>query len=88
MNWSTANVLVTGGTGSFGRAFVTEMLRRHPPKRLIVFSRDELKQHDMQMNCVETSRNEESCRSTGKLLRRFLRLRTHKESPNAYLGFF
>lgn len=39
-------MLVTGGTGSFGRKFVETMLRLKP-KRLIVFSRDELKQHEM-----------------------------------------
>jgi UDP-N-acetylglucosamine 4,6-dehydratase len=41
-------VLVTGGTGSFGRRFVDTALTQHDPKRIIVFSRDELKQHDMQ----------------------------------------
>jgi UDP-N-acetylglucosamine 4,6-dehydratase/5-epimerase len=41
------SVLVTGGTGSFGQAFVETVLRRHPPTRLIVFSRDEMKQADM-----------------------------------------
>jgi UDP-N-acetylglucosamine 4,6-dehydratase len=41
------SVLVTGGTGSFGQAFVETALRQHPPKRLIVFSRDEMKQADM-----------------------------------------
>lgn len=41
------NVLVTGGTGSFGRKFVEIVLKEHQPKRLIVFSRDELKQHEM-----------------------------------------
>jgi UDP-N-acetylglucosamine 4,6-dehydratase/5-epimerase len=47
MNWSEQEVLVTGGTGSFGRKFVEIMLREYQPKRLVVFSRDELKQHDM-----------------------------------------
>lgn len=41
-------VLITGGTGSFGRKFVEMALNRHRPKRLIVFSRDELKQFEMQ----------------------------------------
>ena len=40
-------ILVTGGTGSFGRKFVEYMLKRHSPRKLIVFSRDELKQHEM-----------------------------------------
>jgi UDP-N-acetylglucosamine 4,6-dehydratase/5-epimerase len=44
--WHNKSVLVTGGTGSFGRKFVEVMLP-HKPKRLIVFSRDELKQHEM-----------------------------------------
>jgi UDP-N-acetylglucosamine 4,6-dehydratase len=47
MNWREQVVLVTGGTGSFGRKFVEVMLREHHPRQLIVFSRDELKQHDM-----------------------------------------
>lgn len=47
MNWSDKSVLVTGGTGSFGRKFIEVMLNEHRPQRLIVFSRDELKQHEM-----------------------------------------
>jgi UDP-N-acetylglucosamine 4,6-dehydratase len=47
MNWSEQAVLVTGGTGSFGRKFVEIMLDEYRPKKLIVFSRDELKQHEM-----------------------------------------
>jgi len=47
MNWSEQVVLVTGGTGSFGKRFVDIMLREYHPKRLVIFSRDELKQHDM-----------------------------------------
>jgi UDP-N-acetylglucosamine 4,6-dehydratase len=47
MNWSEQVVLVTGGTGSFGKKFVELMLREGHPQKLIVFSRDELKQHDM-----------------------------------------
>lgn len=40
-------VLVTGGTGSFGRRFVRTVLERYTPRKLIVFSRDELKQSEM-----------------------------------------
>jgi UDP-N-acetylglucosamine 4,6-dehydratase len=47
MNWSEAAVLVTGGTGSFGKKFVEIMLKDYQPKRLVIFSRDELKQHEM-----------------------------------------
>ena len=43
-----SSVLVTGGTGSFGQAFVRHVLATGKPKRLIVFSRDEQKQFDMQ----------------------------------------
>ncbi|MEQ8507655.1 MAG: UDP-N-acetylglucosamine 4,6-dehydratase (inverting) [Rhodospirillaceae bacterium] len=42
------SVLVTGGTGSFGRAFVNALLKVVTPRRLIVFSRDEFKQSEMQ----------------------------------------
>jgi UDP-N-acetylglucosamine 4,6-dehydratase len=41
-------VLITGGTGSFGHAFVRRVLQCHEPKKVIVFSRDELKQYEMQ----------------------------------------
>jgi len=46
-DWSTKSVLVTGGTGSFGKKFVEVMVREFHPKKLIVFSRDELKQYEM-----------------------------------------
>ncbi|MGE3147533.1 MAG: UDP-N-acetylglucosamine 4,6-dehydratase (inverting) [Pseudorhodoplanes sp.] len=42
-----ASILVTGGTGSFGRAFVRRLLDTTPPRRLVVFSRDEQKQESM-----------------------------------------
>jgi len=48
VNWPQESVLVTGGTGSFGKKFVEIMLRDYRPQRLVVFSRDELKQHEMQ----------------------------------------
>jgi len=41
------SVLVTGATGSFGKRFIREVLKRHSPKRLVIFSRDELKQFEM-----------------------------------------
>jgi UDP-N-acetylglucosamine 4,6-dehydratase/5-epimerase len=53
MNWSEQAVLVTGGTGSFGRKFVEIMLKEHRPKRLVIFSRDELKQHDMRASGLD-----------------------------------
>jgi UDP-N-acetylglucosamine 4,6-dehydratase len=42
------SILITGGTGSFGKRFVASVLDSADPKRVIVFSRDELKQHEMQ----------------------------------------
>jgi UDP-N-acetylglucosamine 4,6-dehydratase len=54
MNWQDSVVLVTGGTGSFGRKFTEILLREHRPKKLIVFSRDELKQHEMRQHFPET----------------------------------
>ncbi|MDP1905961.1 MAG: UDP-N-acetylglucosamine 4,6-dehydratase (inverting) [Pseudomonadota bacterium] len=42
------SILVTGGTGSFGKLYIRTLLARYRPRRLIVYSRDELKQFDMQ----------------------------------------
>ncbi|RME70245.1 MAG: UDP-N-acetylglucosamine 4,6-dehydratase (inverting) [Verrucomicrobia bacterium] len=42
------SILITGGTGSFGRACARHILSHYQPARLIIFSRDELKQHEMQ----------------------------------------
>ena len=47
MDWTELRILVTGGTGFFGKAFVEALLRDHAPKELVIFSRDELKQHEM-----------------------------------------
>ncbi len=47
MNWSEKTILITGGTGSFGNKFVEIVLKKYKPKKLIVFSRDELKQYKM-----------------------------------------
>jgi UDP-N-acetylglucosamine 4,6-dehydratase len=46
-DWARQTVLITGGTGSFGRAMTRLLLREQRPAKLIVFSRDELKQHEM-----------------------------------------
>lgn len=42
------SILITGGTGSFGRQFVRTVLKRFKPRRLVIYSRDELKQFEMQ----------------------------------------
>ena len=49
MNWKDQVVLVTGGTGSFGKKFTRILLDEHQPRKVIIFSRDELKQHEMQV---------------------------------------
>ena len=55
MNWSEQVVLVTGGTGSFGKKFVQAMLAEYHPSKLIIFSRDELKQHEMRVSGFDHS---------------------------------
>src|SRR5512143_1483377 len=47
MDWKNQVILITGGTGSFGKKFVEIALRDLEPRKIIVFSRDELKQHEM-----------------------------------------
>lgn len=42
------NILITGGTGSFGRAFISKILAHYQPNKIIVYSRDELKQYEME----------------------------------------
>jgi UDP-N-acetylglucosamine 4,6-dehydratase len=49
MDWKNKVVLVTGGTGSFGKKFIEVMLNEYHPEKIIVFSRDELKQHEMRV---------------------------------------
>lgn len=44
------SILITGGTGSFGRRFVKTILKNYSPKRIAVYSRDELKQFEMQQD--------------------------------------
>jgi len=43
---SASSILVTGGTGSFGKAFISELLDHHDPRRIVIYSRDELKQYE------------------------------------------
>lgn len=43
-------ILITGGTGSFGRAFFKQILTTSKPKKVIIFSRDEFKQHEMSLS--------------------------------------
>lgn len=49
MNWTNKTVLITGGTGSFGKKFTKILLAEKNPQKIIIFSRDELKQHEMRV---------------------------------------
>ena len=51
-----SSVLITGGSGSFGKAFLQELLDSHNPSRVVVFSRDELKQYEMRQSMGEDTR--------------------------------
>jgi len=42
-----SNILITGGTGSFGHAFIPMTLKLYNPRRLVIYSRDEMKQWEM-----------------------------------------
>ena len=48
--FNNKSILITGGTGSFGRQYVKTLLAQYQPKRLIIYSRDELKQYEMQQD--------------------------------------
>ena len=46
---NSSKILITGGTGSFGKAFLKEVLKRYPKvNRIVIYSRDELKQWELQ----------------------------------------
>jgi UDP-N-acetylglucosamine 4,6-dehydratase len=55
MNWKDQVILITGGTGSFGKEFVEILLQEYQPKKLIIYSRDELKQHEMRVSGFEAA---------------------------------
>ena len=56
MNWGNKIILLTGGTGSFGQKFAEIMLKKHNPKTIRIFSRDELKQWEMARKFDNNSR--------------------------------
>jgi len=56
MNWNDKVILVTGGTGSFGKKFIDVILREYNPGKMIVFSRDEQKQHEMRQSGFQDER--------------------------------
>ena len=47
--FDNSTILITGGTGSFGKKYTKTILERYKPKKIIIFSRDELKQFEMQL---------------------------------------
>ncbi len=53
-NFKNKTILITGGTGSFGQCFVKTCLNKYKPKKIIVFSRDELKQSEMEKKFSNT----------------------------------
>lgn len=59
-----SNILVTGGTGSFGKRFIQTLLERYRPNKIVVYSRDELKQFEMS--------NQAPFAAAGDVLRYFL----------------
>ena len=64
MNLNNKSILVTGGTGSFGKKFIINLLNKYKPKKIIIFSRDELKQSEM---C-----NQKEFKKFDKVLRYFI----------------
>lgn len=62
MNGTT--ILITGGTGSFGKKFIETVLKKYSPKKIIIYSRDELKQFEMQQSA--------KFRKEGVLMRYFI----------------
>ncbi len=50
MDWKDKTILITGGTGSFGKKFTRLALEEKQPRKIIIFSRDELKQHEMRVH--------------------------------------
>jgi UDP-N-acetylglucosamine 4,6-dehydratase/5-epimerase len=53
MNWNDQVILITGGTGSFGKKMIKILLAEYHPAKIIVYSRDELKQHEMRTHSFD-----------------------------------
>ena len=51
------SILITGGTGSFGKKFIKTVLDRYKPKKIIIYSRDELKQFEMQQELPDDGKS-------------------------------
>ena len=54
--FDNSSILVTGGTGSFGHTFVNLTLNKYNPKRIIIYSRDEMKQWEMSLKYEDDNR--------------------------------
>jgi UDP-N-acetylglucosamine 4,6-dehydratase len=52
--FNNKNILITGGTGSFGKKYVKTLLKNYTPNKIIIYSRDELKQFEMQQDFNQT----------------------------------
>ena len=56
--YKNKSILITGGTGSFGKTFIKYLLKKkYPFKKIIIFSRDELKQHEMSQSSDFNEKN-------------------------------
>ncbi|MCF8526175.1 MAG: UDP-N-acetylglucosamine 4,6-dehydratase (inverting) [Candidatus Nanopelagicales bacterium] len=53
---SGSSLFITGGTGSFGKAFLAAVLKDHEPSRVVIYSRDELKQYEMRLSLGDDPR--------------------------------
>ncbi len=53
--FNNKSILITGGTGSFGKFFIRTLLQQYQPHRIVVYSRDELKQFEMQQDFTDKS---------------------------------
>ncbi len=80
------SILITGGTGSFGQAFIKHLLTRHKPCRIAAYSRDELKQHDMRQECNDLKIPYCNGDFAGGGTARTYQLREHQASYNAAFG--
>lgn len=56
IDWTKQSILLTGGTGSFGKHFCKQLLEQYDPKVIRIYSRDELKQHEMRLEFGDDDR--------------------------------
>ena len=51
--FNNKSILITGGTGSFGKSFVNHLIKHFNCKKIVIFSRDELKQYEMSNSLIK-----------------------------------